>query len=150
MSLSGDTVTYPKAVQEIKDFLLVHDKLKDSLDAYLPNPTPGSNLEKMKQFFMSDRLSFAFKKEHIEELFSIYTDANAIRIYLGLNSDGSTPEPTIVITACAVSQNGAGDIITAINKTSTTNSVPAKQYPKSINPKSGYNQTNFDLLGDTL
>jgi hypothetical protein len=149
MSLSGDTVTYPKAVQEIKDFLLVHDKLKDSLDAYLPNPTPGSNLEKMKQFFMSDRLSFAFKKEHIEELFSIYTDANAIRIYLGLNSDGSTPEPTIVITACAVSQNGAGDIITALTK-QALRILSRKTISKINKSKVGYNQTNFDLLGDTL
>lgn len=150
MALSGDTVTYTKAVQEIKDYLLVHDKLKDSLDEYLPSPTPGSNLEKMKQFFQSSKLSFAFKKEQIEDLFSTYTDANAIRIYLGLNSDGSTPEPTIVITACSVSQNGAGDIITATNKTTTTGAMPAKQYPKAINPKSGYNQTNFDLLGDTF
>ncbi|QEC68217.1 hypothetical protein FRZ67_13245 [Panacibacter ginsenosidivorans] len=150
MPLSGDTVTYPKAVQEIKDYLLVHDKLKDSLDTYLPSPTPGSNLEKMKQFFMSDKLSFAFKKEHIDELFSTYTDANAIRIYFGLNSDGTIPEPTIIITACLVSQNGQGDIITAVNKTSTTSSVPAKQYPKSISPKSGYNQTNFDLADDTF
>ena len=150
MALSGDTVTYTKAVQEIKDYLLVHDKLKDALDEYLPAPTAGSNLEKMKLFFQSQKLSFAFKKEQIEDLFNTYTDANAIRIYLGLNADGSTPEPTIVIAACSVSQNGAGDIITAVNKTTTTGAMPAKQYPKAINPKSGYNQTNFDLLGDTF
>jgi hypothetical protein len=83
MALSGDTVTYAKAVQEIKDYLMIHDKLKDSLDQNLPNPTPGSNMEKMKQFFQSDKLSFAFKKEQIEELFTTYTDSNAIRIYLG-------------------------------------------------------------------
>jgi hypothetical protein len=148
MALSGGTVTYATAVQEIKDYLLVHDKLKDSLDEYLPSPTPGSNLEKMKQFFQSSRLSFAFTKTHINELFSTYTDANALRIYLGLNSDGATPEPTIIIAACEVSLNGSGDIITAVNKT-TSSSVPAKQYPRAINPKSGYNQTNFDLGNDT-
>ena len=53
MALSGDTVTYAKAVQEIKDYLMIHDKLKDSLDQNLPNPTPGSNLEKMKQFYLT-------------------------------------------------------------------------------------------------
>jgi len=35
MALSGDTVTYAKAVQEIKDYLMIHDKLKDSLIKYL-------------------------------------------------------------------------------------------------------------------
>jgi len=148
MALSGGTVAYATAVQEIKDYLLVHDKLKDLLDEYLPSPTPGSNLEKMKQFYQSARLSFAFTKANINELFSTYTDANAIRIYFGLNADSGTPEPTIIIAACEVSQNGSGDIITATNKT-TNSSVPAKQYPRAINPKSGYNQTNFDLGGDT-
>lgn len=148
MALSGDTVTYTKAVQEIKDYLLVHDKLKDLLDDYLPSPTPGSNMEKMKQYFQSAKLSFAFKKDQIDQLFSTYTDANAIRIYFGLTTDGGTPEPTIIIAACAVTQNGNGDIITAVNKTSNS-SVPAKQYPRSINTQQNYNQTNFDLSGDT-
>lgn len=148
MALSGDTVTYAKAVQEIKDYLLVHDKIKDLLDDYLPSPTPGSNMEKMKQFFQSNKLSFVFKKEHINELFSTYAEANAIRIYLALNSDGSTPEPTLVIAACTVTQNGGGDVITAVNKTSNA-TIPAKQYPKSISPQQNYNQTNFDLGSDT-
>jgi len=150
MALSGDTVTYTKAVQEIKDYLMIHDRLKDALDTYLPSPAPGSNNEKMKQFYQSDKLSFMFKKEHIEELFSTYTDANAIRIYFALNSDGATPEPTLVIVACTVSQNGSNDIISSTNKTTTTGAVPAKQYPKATNAKSGYNQTNFDLIGDTM
>jgi len=150
MALSGDTVTYAKAVQEIKDYLMIHDKLKDSLDQNLPNPTPGSNMEKMKQFFQSDKLSFAFKKEQIEELFTTYTDSNAIRIYLGLNSDGATPEPTLVIVACAAAQDSNNNIISATNKTNPANAVPAKQYPKSLSAKSGYNQTNFDLVGDTM
>lgn len=151
MALSGGTVAYSTAVQEIKDYLLVHDKLKDLLDDYLPNPTPGSNMEKMKQFFQSGKLSFAFKKEHIDELFTTYPNANAIRVYLGLNSDNpNVPEPTIVITACTATQNSGGDIITAVNQTATNSLVPAKQYPKSISPKAGYNQTNFDLAGDSL
>ena len=151
MAQSGGTVAYSTAVQEIKDYLLVHDKLKDLLDDYLPSPTPGSNMEKMKQFFQSNKLSFAFKKENIDELFNTYPNANAIRIYLGLNSDNpSVPEPTIVITACAVTQNAGGDIITATNQTAANAAIAAKQYPKSISPKNGYNQTNFDLAGDTL
>ena len=105
-------------------------------------------MEKMKQFFQSNKLSFVFKKEHINELFSTYAEANAIRIYLALNSDGSTPEPTLVIAACTVTQNGGGDVITAVNKTSNA-TIPAKQYPKSISPQQNYNQTNFDLGSDT-
>lgn len=101
----------------------------------------------MKQFFQSDKLSFIFKKDQIDQLFSTYNDANAIRIYFGSNPDTTTPEPTIVICACTITQNGSGDVTAATNKTS--GSIAAKQYPKALNPKSGYGQTNFDLAGDT-
>ncbi|MBG9375876.1 hypothetical protein I5907_06495 [Panacibacter sp. DH6] len=149
--MAGNTISYSNAVQEIKDYLLVHDKVKDLLDDYLPAPTPGSNMEKMKQFFQSDKLSFIFKKDQVDQLFSTYTDANAIRIYFGLTSDSGTPEPTVIISACTITQDGSGNVTAAVNKSNTASgALAAKQYPRSLNPKSGYNQTNFDLIGDTL
>ena len=144
--MAGNTISYTNAVNEIKDYLLVHEKVKDLLDGY--SPTSGSNFEKMKYFFQSDKLSFIFKKDQIDQLFSTYTDANAIRIYFGLTSDSGTPEPTIIISACAITQDGSGNVTAATNKTQGT--IAAKQYPKALNPKSGYTQTNFDLAGDTL
>jgi hypothetical protein len=56
----------------------------------------------------------------------------------------------LVIVACAAAQDSNNNIISATNKTNPANAVPAKQYPKSLSAKSGYNQTNFDLVGDTM
>lgn len=33
--MAGNTITYANAVNEIKDYLLVHDKVKDLLDGLL-------------------------------------------------------------------------------------------------------------------
>jgi hypothetical protein len=90
----------------------------------------------VQAFLASRRISFAFYKSELDEMFSSVSDANGLRVYLSINKDRRR---TIVITPCKITNS----------KLDIQNRLPAppddggSQYPFVVPTRQ--DGDNFDL-----
>ena len=103
-----------------------------------------------RNYFLSDELSFIFKKSELDELIS-RGKANAFRIYYAAAPGG---KPTLVVVPCVIEPKivyvGKGDAEGTYTVTNeiTSQSQAARQYPTTTGTDS--NSGNFDIANDDV
>ena len=125
-------ITRDDANDDIRRYLKMVEDLQSSK---VFNQLPAD----VQSYFEGKLISFAFYKKELDALYaSALDDPNALRVYLSIGPD---KKPTIVITACKISDD----------EKTVTNRLPkppvgGDQYP--VAKSTGYTSENFDIGKD--
>ena len=134
-------ISKDEANEEIRRYLRYREE-SDEKEIF-KSLTPGA-----QKFYLSNEVSFIFKKSDLERL--IVDGANAYRIYYAANPEGV---PTVVVVACLIKPKkpqGKDDYAEGFEVTNilTAAAGPAQQYATKQEPNGG--SLTFDISNDDV